>query len=174
MPKLTLAGHPLHPQLVPFPAALLPFSFAMDLAYLATRKRSFADAAYYSMVGGVITGLLAGATGALDYAEIPREHPAKKTALLHGSLSASVLGLYAFNLLQRRRRHRPSGALIALSGVCASALTVSAWFGAHLVYVHGLRVLGKGPVEEAPEIALEGDAAIARTLESVPGSLGSS
>jgi uncharacterized membrane protein len=168
MPKLTLAGHPLHPQIVPFPAALLPFSFAMDLAYLSTRRRSYADAAYYSMVGGVLTGLLAGAAGAADFAAIPKDAPVRKMARLHGLLNVSILALYGFNLLQRRRRRRPSTGLVALSGACASGLLVSAWYGAHMVYVHGLRVLGRGPVAEGPEIAPPGDAAVTRALESVP------
>jgi uncharacterized membrane protein len=140
----------------------------MDVAWLATRKRSFADAAYYSMVGGVITGLLAGAAGAADFLEIPAKHPAKKIARLHGLINVSVLGAYVFNVFQRRNRRRPNQVMITLSGLCSGALLVSAWYGAHMVYVHGMRVLGKSPIEEAPEIAAPGDAAATRAPESVP------
>ena len=33
MPRTTLFGHPLHPQLVVYPAGLLPFSFVLDLLH---------------------------------------------------------------------------------------------------------------------------------------------
>jgi len=54
MPRVTVAGHPLHPQLIAFPLGLLPFSFVMDVAYMATGKKSFARAAKYCMTGGLV------------------------------------------------------------------------------------------------------------------------
>lgn len=52
MPQVTLMGHPLHPQLIVLPAGLLPFSLLLDAMHAATRDQSYADAAYYTMMGG--------------------------------------------------------------------------------------------------------------------------
>jgi uncharacterized membrane protein len=40
MAQTTLAGQPLHPQLIRFAVGLLPYSFVMDLLHLATGKKS--------------------------------------------------------------------------------------------------------------------------------------
>jgi uncharacterized membrane protein len=42
MPKTTLAGHPLHPQLVGFPIGLLPFGLVMDAMYAVTNDEAYA------------------------------------------------------------------------------------------------------------------------------------
>ena len=38
MPQVTLMGHPLHPQLIVMPAALLPFSLILDALHAGTRN----------------------------------------------------------------------------------------------------------------------------------------
>ena len=63
MPKTTFAGHALHPQLIVLPAGLLPFSAVLDAMSLATGKREYSDAAYYTLAGGFVGGLAAGAAG---------------------------------------------------------------------------------------------------------------
>lgn len=56
MPQATFAGHPLHPQLIVMPAGLPPFSFLLDLLHAGTGDHSYADAAYYTMMGGFVGG----------------------------------------------------------------------------------------------------------------------
>ena len=70
MPKLTFAGHPLHPMLIVMPAALLPFGFALDVLHHATDDDDYANAAYYSLTGALVGGLAAGVAGAMDYLTI--------------------------------------------------------------------------------------------------------
>ncbi|HEX7008780.1 MAG TPA: DUF2231 domain-containing protein [Phycisphaeraceae bacterium] len=140
MKRATLAGHPLHPQLVSGPIGLLPFSLAMDLAYHATGRESYAQAAYYAMVGGAATGLAAGATGAADYLTIPDRTAAKQVANTHALLNLAVLGIYGASLAMRRKERRPSLAATLLSAVGAVGLMVSQWYGGQLVYHHGMRV----------------------------------
>ena len=169
MPRTTLFGHPLHPQLVVYPAGLLPFSFALDLFHARTRRRSYAEASYYALVGGTIGALAAGTAGALDYLAIPREHPVKKTATLHALLNLGLVALTGLNLLARSRRrfHRPTPALVALSGACTAGLMFSAWLGGEMVYELGMRVRGVDPTAGQPELAPPGDEAVARTLGKV-------
>ena len=158
MPKSTLAGHPLHPQLIGAPTALLPFSLIMDVAHAVTGNETYAEVAYHSMLGGVVGGVAAAAAGAADYFEIPAGSHTKRIANLHASLNLGLLGLYGLNLFMRRTRKPPTGTLpMTLSALGAAGLTASAWYGGHLVYEHGMRVKGVSPVEDQPEAKLSGD-----------------
>ena len=173
MPKTTFAGHPLHPQLISAPMALLPFSLVMDVMHLATGRPAYADAAYYAMQGGVAGGLAAGAAGAMDYAEIDRGSHTKRIANLHAGMNIGAMGLYGVNLALRRNRRPPSGRLpTLLSLVGTAALFTSAWYGGHMVYEHGMRVRGRSEIEDAADAKLPGDdrvgAAFTRVEDHVP------
>jgi uncharacterized membrane protein len=165
MPKSTLAGHPAHPILITVPVGLLPFSLAMDVAYLATGKKKYAQASYFAMVGGVVGGLVAAATGAADYLSIPCGTAAKKTANLHALLNVWLIALSSYNLLSRRGKWVPSSkGQTAMSAVGVGALLVSSWYGGTLVYDHGMRVQGVDPIGHAPEVKLPGDEALEQSL----------
>ncbi|HEY8607837.1 MAG TPA: DUF2231 domain-containing protein [Noviherbaspirillum sp.] len=155
MPKSTFAGHPLHPMLIVAPAALIPFGFILDAMHRRTGNPSYADAAYYSLVGGMIGGLAAGATGAMDYLTIESKTEVKRTANVHASLNGAALALTALNIAQRRT-NRDRGSLM-LSAIAAAGVLVSGWFGGRLVYDQGMRVKGVSPVAEAPDLALPAD-----------------
>jgi uncharacterized membrane protein len=157
MPQSTFAGHPLHPMLVVAPAALLPFGFVMDAMHRTTGKQSYADAAYYSLVGGLIGGLAAGTAGALDYMSIERNTHIKRTANTHALLNTGALAVTAANVMARRHHPDHQGGSVWLSGLAAAGVVISSWFGGHLVYKHGMRVEGVNPVADSPEIEPPGD-----------------
>ena len=167
MAKATLAGHPLHPQLITLPLGMFPFSLVMDVLHQRTGKQSYADAAYYSLLGGFFGGLAAGAAGAVDYFAIPGDSKAKPTANLHALLNVSVLGVTAVNLLLRKddRKRRGGGWPLALSAMANAGALVSSWYGGQLVYEHGLRVKGVDELATAPDLKLPGDQTIAETFE---------
>jgi uncharacterized membrane protein len=168
MYKTTLAGHPLHPILVPAPAALLPASLVLDLMYFVTRKKSYADAAYYNMVGGFFGGLAAGVAGAIDYFSIPTKTKTKNIANIHASLNLAVFGLYSVNLLLRRGKRVPTGTLpLLLSAIGSAGIFVSAWYGGEMVYKHGVRVKGVHDLEQATELKLPGDETIEKTFDKI-------
>lgn len=167
MPKATLAGHPVHPQLVTLPGALLPFSLAMDVMHLGTGKASYADAAYYTMMGGFVGGLAAAAAGAADYLEIPNHSHSKRVANTHALLNVAMLSSYGLNLWLRRGRRGKTGAVPVLLSVAGSLGVVAAsWYGGHLVYEHGLRVKGVSPLENAPVAKPPGDEKVVNAFEA--------
>jgi uncharacterized membrane protein len=169
MPQVTLMGHPLHPQLVVLPAGLLPFSLVLDAMHAATRDQSYADAAYYTMLGGFLGGIAAGAAGAADYGTVPRDSKARQIGRLHGVMNVGLLAMTGLNLLMRRKR-RSAGALpMLLSLVTTAGLTVSAWYGGHLVYHHGLRVRGTRLAGSPEDARLPGDERLAEALASSAG-----
>ncbi len=148
MAKLTFAGHPVHPQIIPLPAGLLPFSFALDLLHLITGKRAYADAAYYSMMGGSLGAVAAGAAGAMDYLEIKEDTPVKQSANTHAALNTGMLALYGVNLLLRRGRRSPGVVPVLLSALGTAGIAVSSWYGGHMVYEHGMRVKRLSPTND--------------------------
>lgn len=166
MPKLTLAGHPLHPQLIVLPAALIPFSLVMDYQYRMTCRASYRSAAYYCLVGGFLGGAAAGATGATDYLEIPSGTQLKKIANTHALLNISLLALTGINLLLRRKA-QSSRLPLWLSAISTAGLFVSGWYGGHMVYEHGMRVKGVSPIAGAPQARLPGDQRLEQVIEEV-------
>ena len=153
MPKTTLVGHPLHPQLIVAPAGLLPFSLIMDLMHLFIGKRKYAETAYLTMLGGSVGALAAAAAGAGDYVTIPSGTRARQSANVHASMNVGLVSMYALNLLMRRGKNPPTGTLpMLLSALGTVGLVISAWYGGHMVYEHGMRVKGVDPSVGAPEI----------------------
>ena len=157
MPQSTFAGHPLHPMLIVAPAALLPFGLVMDAMYHATGKQSYADAAYYSLVGGLIGGLAAGTAGAMDYMTIERDTNIKRTANVHALLNSGALAITAVNVAARKRDPEHRGGSLLLSALATAGVMVSGWFGARMVYEQGMRVEGINPVSDSPELRPIGD-----------------
>jgi uncharacterized membrane protein len=164
VPKATFAGHPLHPQLIPMPVALLPASFVLDLAHLRSGHQGHADAAYYTLIGALIGGGAAAVAGFADYLHIPHRSESRRMALLHGWLNAAILGATAANVLLRRRRRASRTGLVLSAAANVTAL-VSSWYGGHLVYAHGLRVEGVSPIADAPEAKLPFDTMIVEPFE---------
>ena len=91
--------HPLHPMLVHFPVGLFILSLLLDLASLAFPSTShLARGAFYAMLLGLITALIAAVPGFVDYTDIRSDHPGKRTATVHLTLNLIVVGLYGINL----------------------------------------------------------------------------
>jgi uncharacterized membrane protein len=54
--KAAIAGHPLHPLLVPLPIGFLVGMLASDLANRATQDPFWSQASYWLVIAGVGTG----------------------------------------------------------------------------------------------------------------------
>lgn len=156
MPKLTLTGHPLHPQIVSGPLGLLPTALAFDALYFATKDKRYADASYLSLLAAEAYGVAAAVAGFADYLTLPGRSPAKRTGTLHGVLNAAVLGLTAAATFRRKQR-RPDLSTFALNAAANLVLTFSAWYGGELVYKHGVRVSGREDLPGATELKLPFD-----------------
>jgi uncharacterized membrane protein len=168
MPKTTFLGHPVHPQLITLPSALLPFAFVMDVLFRRTGKGAFREAAHYALVGGVTGGVAAAATGAIDYLTIPSRSAEKQVANVHAALNVGLIAASLTNLALRLRGADGTEPVpFALSAIGAVGVLVSGWYGGELVYEHGVRVRGKSIIETAPEARLPVDERIASALTTV-------
>ncbi len=136
-----IAGHPIHPMLVPLPIGALSFALVSDVAYAATRDPFWARASTALLAAGIVTGAAAGAVGSIDFtgrSQI-RDHG---ESWIHAGGNIAALALSAVNLAIRRsdagRGALPTG--IVLSAITGGILAVTGWMGGELSYRHRVGV----------------------------------
>src|SRR5947207_202466 len=59
----SVAGHPIHPMLIPFPIAFFVATFVCDLVFWGTRNASWFDATLWLLGAGLIMAALAAVVG---------------------------------------------------------------------------------------------------------------
>ena len=143
-----IAGHPIHPMLVPLPIGLLSAAAVSDLAAVATGDRFFARASRLLLGGGIATALTAAPFGAVDFLTIDaaRRRP---EAWLHGLGNLGVVAISGVNLALRRQGDaKVTRTGVALSAAAAFMLLVTGWLGGELSYRHRIGVAGSGGEED--------------------------
>jgi uncharacterized membrane protein len=132
-----IAGHPLHPVVVPLPIGMFVGALVADLVYARTHDRFWARAGHAMAAAGVGTGLLAGALGATDLVGRDRIR-SRGSAWIHGLGNLAAVGLGAGSVLLRRDKHPdvivPRG--LAVSTAIVGILGVTGWLGGELVFRH--------------------------------------
>jgi uncharacterized membrane protein len=138
--KASIARHPLHPMLVVFPIGLWVFSLVSDLIFHWGAHAFFwKDAAFYTMVGGLVGALAAAVPGLVDYLTIA-DRDVRRLGTTHLGLNLTIVALYAVNLWLRTRSAPDATGPVWLSAVAIVMLVVSGWIGGEMVYVHGMAV----------------------------------
>ena len=68
-PKSTasIAGHPIHPMLIPFPVVFLVTAFVTDLVFWATDYEIWATASVWFLGAGIVMALVAALFGFTDF-----------------------------------------------------------------------------------------------------------
>ncbi|RQW78334.1 MAG: DUF2231 domain-containing protein [Geobacter sp.] len=140
MSTASIAKHPLHPMLIPFPIALWVFSLICDILWLWTGNLFWSTFALYTIEGGIIGALIAALPGFVDLFTM-HPSPVKRIGIWHMSINLTLVVLYVVNFLWRRGM--PFGMEVwqfVLSLLSVALLTVSGWLGGEMVYVHGAGV----------------------------------
>lgn len=137
-PKSTakVAGHPLHPMIIPFPIAFFVSTFVTDLIYLNTGRLGFADASMWLLGAGIAGALLAAVLGFTDFMGDARVR-ALREAWLHMGGNLLLAVLEAVNLYLRAGNpgaHTVTTSQTALSGVAVALLLFNGWMGWAMVY----------------------------------------
>jgi uncharacterized membrane protein len=135
-----IAGHPIHPMLVPFPIAFLVGTLVSDIVYSAGGGDFWATASYWLLVGAIVMALLAAVAGFTDFFGEPRIREGS-TVWYHmtGNLVAVELAIVNRALrLGAAGTGDPAGLWISL--VTVLLLLFNGWMGWELVYRHRVGV----------------------------------
>jgi uncharacterized membrane protein len=141
--KISIAGHPIHPQIIPFPIAFSLGALLSDMIYLRQRTDTWYNISLFNLVLGSIGGAAAAAPGAIDYftsLTVGSHNQASTHALLNGSFIAlnSANASMRMNGKAKQGRNLVTAVMLSLLGACL--LGISGWLGGELVYKHGIAV----------------------------------
>jgi uncharacterized membrane protein len=132
-----IAGHPLHPMLIPFPIAFLVSALVTDILYLNQGRAGFAEASMWLLGAGVAMALLAAVFGFIDFFGERRIRDLR-TAWLHMIGNLIAVTLAAANFLLRAQGGpdaiQPTG--VSLSAIVVLLLLFNGWQGWQMVYRH--------------------------------------
>lgn len=142
-PKSTarIAGHPIHPMLVPFPIAFFVGTFVSDIVYWRSGDAVWASFSAWLLGAAIVMALLAALAGFADFFG-DRRIRALGHARQHmiGNLAAVTIAIV--NLLLRLGD--PAAAIVpvglALSALVGLILVFTGWRGGDLVFKHGVGV----------------------------------
>lgn len=136
--------HPLHPLLVHLPIGFFFLGLLLDLASLAfSTVPGLVRGAFYSMLIGIITALVAAIPGFVDFSDIRKDHPAKRIATAHMILNLIVVAIYGVDLGIRSSSLEAAKIPwlpLILSLIAIGLLFVSGYLGGRLVYDNGVAV----------------------------------
>lgn len=141
----SLARHPVHPMLIPFPIALWVFSLVADVIFLWRGNPAWWDwIAFYTLLGGIVGGALAAVPGLIDWLAL-KELEVVKIANWHARLNVVALLIFVASFyLRTAGGSRWVGGSYAvpvlLSVVGVVLITISGWLGGELVFKHGVAV----------------------------------
>lgn len=136
-PKSTaqIAGHPIHPMLIPFPVACFVLAFVSDIAFWNTQNDFWASASLWLLGVGLIMAALAAVAGVIDLMGDDRIRNLND-AWLHagGNVVAVLIELY--NWYSRYEQGTsaivPTG--VVLSFIVVLILLFTGWKGWEMVY----------------------------------------
>jgi len=133
-------AHPVHPALVHFPIACWTLGTLADLAAL----QYGADVSKLAMVliiAGLVLAIPTMITGLLDISNIEKESPAQDVVMQHLTFVLITWCLYGASLFVRLRPMENAEFIsIVLSTGGFVTLGITGWYGAKLVYEHGVGV----------------------------------
>jgi len=138
-----VAGHPIHPMLVPIPIACFVGTLLTDLAYWRTANMQWANFSAWMLTVGLIVALFAVIAGLIDFLGDRRVRDLR-AVWIHAIGNGVALVLAIINAFVHSRDAYtsvvPTGLILSLLTVLI--LLVTGWMGWSLVYRHGIGVTG--------------------------------
>jgi len=140
----SIAGHPIHPMVVPVAIGGFLLSFVFDIVCLATgTMEPWSVVAYYTMIGGIVGALIAAVFGFTDLISLPKG-PTRNVGLTHMGINLTIVVLYIINAWLRHGNPESLKGPMILSLIAIVLLVISGWLGGKMVYEAGVAVTGVG------------------------------
>jgi len=149
--KASIAGHPIHPMLIPFPLALWATSFAVDVLFYFLRHPTLLIIAKFMIAAGCLGAIAAAIPGIIDWLTI-KNGDVKRVANWHARLNVAALVVFAISFFLRMGRYselvgRRLTLPFLLSIVGVILISISGWLGGGLIFRYGI-----GPTREEENI----------------------
>jgi uncharacterized membrane protein len=136
----SIAGHPIHPMIVPIAIGGFILSLIFDIVCLASgNTEPWASVAYYTMIGGIVGALCAAVFGFVDLMSLPAGYT-KHVGYTHMGINLTIVVLFIVNAWLRHGHEAPGTLPFILSIVGIAMLVVSGWLGGKMVYEAGVGV----------------------------------
>lgn len=140
-------GHPSHPPMTDATiGAYTTGVLALVLAWVGLEEATMVRVGFIAIAFGLVFSSAAIITGLLDYVQISKGTPLRRTANFHwiSMAFASLLFVLAAWLTWPGYRDGELPVLGAITAIVAFlALTVGGWIGGAIVFEHGMRVVGE-------------------------------
>ncbi len=137
----SIAGHPIHPMLIPFPIAFFVGTFVCDIVYWQTANAAWATATPWLLGAGLVMAALAAIAGATDVFGDTRIR-ALNDAWWHAGSNVLVVLIELYNWYARYSEGAaaivPTGIILSLIVTCL--LVFTGWKGWEMVYRHRVGV----------------------------------
>jgi uncharacterized membrane protein len=131
----SIAGHPIHPMLIPFPIAFFVATFVCDVVFWQTSNTMWATAAIWLLGAGIIMAAMAALAGLTDVLGEPRIR-ALSDVWWHAGGNVVVVLIELYNWWIRYTAGTsavvPEGLVLSLIVVCI--LVFTGWKGWEMVY----------------------------------------
>ncbi|HWE45740.1 MAG TPA: DUF2231 domain-containing protein [Caulobacteraceae bacterium] len=136
-----IAGHPIHPMLVPFPIACWVGALVTDIVYAKTADMQWANFSAWLITAGVVMAVLAAIAGAVDFFG-DRRIRKLRPAWIHvvGNVIALIVAIFN-GFVHSRDAYTsvvPTG--LILSVIVVLIILVTGWNGWDMVQRHGVGV----------------------------------
>jgi len=140
--KASIAGHPIHPMLIPFPLALWATSFAVDVLFYFLRHPTLLIIAKFMIAAGCLGAIAAAIPGIIDWLTI-KNGDVKRAANWHARLNVAALVVFAISFFLRMGRYselvgRRLTLPFLLSMVGVILISISGWLGGELIIRYGI------------------------------------
>ena len=146
-----IAGHPIHPMLIPFPIAFFVGTFACDVAYWITGNANWAMVTPWLLGAGIIMAVLAGLVGLTDVIGEERIR-SLADAWWHAGGIVIVALIEIYNWYARVTEGAaaivPKGLILSLVVTCI--LLFAGWMGWNMVYRHRVGIADESAAADRP------------------------
>ena len=131
----SIAGHPIHPMLIPFPIAFFVATFACDVAFGITGSTGWFEPTFWLLGAGLIVAALAAVAGLTDVIG-DAQIRSLNTAWWHagGNVLAVVIEIINFFLRYGGGSNAVLPTGIILSAIVVCILLFTGWKGWEMVY----------------------------------------
>ena len=141
-----IAGHPIHPMLIPFPIAFLVATLVCDLIFWRTGNGAWVTASLWLLGGALVMAALAAVAGLTDFMGDRRIRDL--SAAWHHMIGNVIVVLLSLWNWWRRYEAPDAGAAVVPTGLILSLIVVlillyTGWRGWEMVYRHRVAVYDK-------------------------------